>query len=85
MYGIYVVPEIEGIAIIELLRVAATVAVISSCFINVQHTHPKIGTYMILQRTKFLEPVSTESDAEPQSELHGVRVSRVFIYSLVLI
>ena len=40
--------------------------------------------HMILQRTKVLEPGSTDSDADPQSELLGVRVSRVFIYGLVL-
>ena len=51
-----------------------------------QRNYPKIDKYVhkILQRTKVLEPGSTDSDAEPQSELHGVRVSRVFIYGLAL-
>ena len=83
---VYIVPETVGLAIIELFWMATTVAVVSGCFSNVQRNYPKIDKYVhkILQRTKVLEPGSTDSDAEPQSELHGVRVSRVFTYGLVL-
>ena len=79
---VYVLPETVGTAIIELFGVAATVAVILGCFIR----NPTIDKYvhMILQRTNVLNPVSTDSDADPRSELYGVRVSRLFIYGLVL-
>ena len=81
---VYVVPEMLGIAIIDLLLVLATVAVISGCFCNVQHKHTKMDKYvhMVLQWTKVLSKDSTDSDDEPG--LHGVRVSRKFIYCLPL-
>ena len=83
---VYIVPETVGIAIIELFWMATTVAVVSGCFSNVQRNYPKIDKYvhMILQRTKVLEPGSTDCDAKPRFELHSVRVSRVFIYGLAL-
>ena len=79
---VYVLPETVGSAIIELFGVAATVAIIVGYFTR----NPTIDKYvhMILQRTKVLDLVSTDSDADPQSELLGVRVSRVFTYGLVL-
>ena len=61
---------------------AATVAVILGCFTR-NHTIDKY-VHMILQRTQVLDLVSTDSEAEPPSELHGVRVSRVFTHGLVL-
>ena len=83
---VYVIPEMLGIAIIDFLLGLVTVAVISGCFCNVQHKHNKIdkNVHKVLQWTTILEPVSKDSDDEPQSELHGVRVSRKFIYCLVL-
>ena len=81
---VYVIPETVGIAIIYPSFFSAVLAVIlAGCFTNKIYKY----VHMILQRTKLLEPVSkdvTESDAEPQSELHGVRVTKIFIYWLLL-
>ena len=48
---VYVVPEMLGIAIIDLLLVLATVAVISGCFCNVQHKHTKMDKYVHMHGT----------------------------------
>ena len=80
---VYVVPEMLGIAIIDLLLVLATVAVISGCFCK-KHTKMDKYVHMVLQWTNVLSKDSTDSDDEPQSQLHGVRVSRKFICCLLL-